>query len=251
MKIIGIIPARYASTRFPGKPLVDICGKPMIQRVFEQAGKVTEFSQVVVATDDDRIESCCREIGIPVVMTRDNHPDHIARLHEVSEKIAADAYACVNGDEPLIDPASVRRVLKTVPANAGGIWFRGAFRILTDPAETVDFAKIKVALNSGGRCIYMSRTPVPYPRGTLLFSYKKYVGIECFSKAALDFFVSAKQGELERAEDIDHLRFIENGHDLYFTEVESDSISVDTPKDAEKVRKIFKEKQKSGGISEA
>lgn len=239
MKIIGIIPARYASTRFPGKPLVDICGKPMIQRVFEQVKKVKEFSEVFVATDDERIQVCCQERGIPVVMTRSNHPDHIARVWEVSEKIVADAYVCVNGDEPLIDPDSIVRVIKTIPENTNACWFRGAFRTLTDPAETIDFAKIKICVSKEGRGIYMSRSPVPYPRGTLFFKYKKYVGIECFSKAALDFFVSTGMGDLERAEDIDHLRFLENGKELFFTEVDSDSISVDTPKDADKVRELF------------
>lgn len=243
MKIIGIIPARYASTRFPGKPLVDICGKPMIQWVFEQVKKVEEFSEVIVATDDERIEKCCRENGMSVVMTRNDHPDHIARLWEVSEKISADAYVCINGDEPLIDIASIKRVVETIPADTTGVWFRGAFRVLTDPAETIDFAKIKLGTSKTGRCVYMSRSPIPYPRGSLFFKYKKYVGIECFSKDALNFFVSTEMGELEKIEDIDHLRFLENGKELFFTEVESDSISVDTPKDAEKVRKIFRERE--------
>lgn len=112
-------------------------------------------------------------------------------------------------------------------------------RILTDPAETIDFAKIKVVVSDTGRCLYMSRTPVPYPRGTLLFQYKKYVGVECFNRAALDFFVSTPMGSIERVEDIDHLRFLENGVDLHFNYVQSDSISVDTPKDLEKVRKMI------------
>ena len=114
-------------------------------------------------------------------------------------------------------------------------------RILTDPAETIDFAKIKLAVSdSTGRCLYMSRNPVPYPRGTLLFNYKKYVGVECLNMAALDFFVNTPMGNLEKAEDIDHLRFLENGIDLHFNYVESESISVDTPKDLEKVREMIK-----------
>lgn len=241
MKIIGIIPARYASTRFPGKPLADICGKPMIARVFEQVKKVPEFAEVYVATDDLKIAAVCEKINIPVIMTRNDHPDHIARIQEVSEKITADAYVCVNGDEPLIDPASISKVIATIPQNAKpqDFWFRGAFRVLTDPAETIDFAKIKLITNKSGHCLYMSRAPMPYPRGTLFFKYKKYVGIECFSKSALDFFTSTPMGELEKIEDIDHLRFLENGKQLIFTQVESESISVDTPKDAEKVRKII------------
>ena len=119
-------------------------------------------------------------------------------------------------------------------------YFGGAMRELTDPAETIDFAKIKLAISDKtGRCLYMSRTPVPYPRGSLLFKYKKYVGVECFNKAALDFFVNHEMGNLEKAEDIDHLRFLENGIELHFNYVNSESISVDTPKDLEKVRQII------------
>ena len=235
MKIVAVIPSRYASTRLPGKPLVDICGKPMIWWVYNRVKQVTEFDSVVVATDDERIASACKKYGMNYIMTRNDHPDHIARIHEVSEIVDADYYVCINGDEPLIDSDSIRRVLpkKTVTDRE---YFGGAMIELIDPAETIDFAKIKLAVSKEGRCVYMSRTPVPYPRGTLLFRYKKYVGIECFNKKALDFFVSTSMGELEKIEDIDHLRFLENGKTLMFTMVDSESISVDTPKDLEKVR---------------
>ena len=129
------------------------------------------------------------------------------------------------------------------------IYFVGAYRRLTDPAETIDSANIKLALTQNGRCIYMSRGPLPYPKGTLLVDYNKYVGIECFSKEALDFFVNTPMGILEKTEDIDHLRFIENGIPIYFRKVDSDSISVDTEKDLQKVRFIM-EKKLSGEIDD-
>lgn len=245
MKIIAVIPVRYSSTRLPGKPLSDICGKPMIWWVYNRVNQVKEFSDVFVAVDDSRIAEICEKHNIKHIMTADNHPDHISRIHEVSEKVDADYYVCVNGDEPLIDPDCIRRVLPEKPNNDTE-YFGGAMRILTDPAETIDFANIKLAVNKSGRCIYMSRTPVPYPKGTLLFDYKKYVGIECFNKKALDFFVNTEMGELEKAEDIDHLRFIENGIPLWFSIVDSDSISVDTAKDLEKVRLLMSEKIKKG-----
>jgi len=172
-------------------------------------------------------------------MTRNDHPNHIARVWEVSEQIQADYYICVNGDEPLIKPSLIERVLPTEKQE--GIYFGGAMRTLTDPAETLDNSKIKLAVNNEGRAVYMSRAIVPYPQGTLLFEYRKYVGIECFTKSALDFFVNNPMGRLEKIEDIDHLRFIENGIPLCFTEVDSESISVDTPKDLEKVRQIIKQ----------
>lgn len=119
------------------------------------------------------------------------------------------------------------------------LFFSGAMRRLTDPAETIDPANIKIVMSTTGRCLYISRTPVPFPKGTLLFNYHKYVGIECFSKESLDFFVSTPMGSVEKVEDIDHLRFLENYKELYFTLVDSESISVDTPKDLEKVRMII------------
>ena len=172
------------------------------------------------------------------ILTKENHPEHISRIHEVATKIDADYYMCINGDEPLI---SKECILPVVPKEiVSAPYFGGAMRILTDPAETIDFAKIKLVVSEQtGKCLYMSRTPVPYPRGTLFFKYKKYVGVECFNRAALDFFVNTPMGDLEKVEDIDHLRFLEHGIDLHFNYVQSESISVDTPKDLEKVRKMI------------
>lgn len=247
MKIIAVIPARYASSRFPGKPLADLCGKPMIWWVYQQVKSVSEFSDVVVATDDLRIASVCEEYGMDYVMTSPDLPEHISRVHEVSELISADYYICVNGDEPLISADCIRAMLPK--DNSKKYYFRGATRKLTDPAETIDFANIKLVLTRDNTCIYMSRTPVPYPRGSLLFDYYKYVGIECFTKEGLDFFVSEEPGRHEKIEDIDHLRFIENGKPIHFMQVNSESISVDTPKDLEKVRVLLQEKIDKGEIS--
>lgn len=237
MKTIAIIPARYASTRFPGKPLVDICGKPMLQWVYERVSSVKNLSDVFVAIDDERIRTVCEEKGIKYIMTRNDHPDHIARIQEVSEKVQADVYVCVNGDEPLISPECIEQVIPIeLPED---FFFTGAMRLMDNAAETLDPARIKVVAAEDGRCIYMSRTPVPYPKGTLMFHYNKYVGIECFSKESLDFFVSTPQAMLEKIEDIDHLRFLEHGKTLYFKYVDSESISVDMPKDVEKVRVLM------------
>lgn len=247
MKIIAVIPARYASTRLPGKPLRDICGKPMLWWVYHQVMNTGIFDEVVCAIDDDRIRNMCEEEGIKYIMTRNDHPDHIARIHEVSTKIDADYYMCINGDEPLISKECIFPVIPNEIHEEP--FFGGAMRVLTDPAETIDFAKIKLVVSDmTGKCLYMSRTPVPYPRGTLLFKYKKYVGVECFNKAALDFFVNTPMNDIERVEDIDHLRFLANGIDLHFNYVNSESISVDTPKDLEKVRKIIEERIYAGEL---
>ncbi len=246
MKVIGVIPARYASSRFPGKPLMDICGKPMVWWVYSQVKKVPEVNEVYVATDDERIRSQCEALSVKCLMTPEC-PEHISRVQSVSEQIQADYYVCVNGDEPLIDPDSIHRVL--CDAVSLQEYYHGAVRKLTDPIETIDSANIKVVLSKSRKGVYMSRTPVPYPKGTLFFSYYKYVGIEVFTKEGLDFFVNSGQGILEKIEDIDHLRFIENGKEICFTEIDSESLSVDTLKDLEKVRRIMQRKLESGELN--
>ena len=241
MKIVVVIPARYHSTRLPGKPIVDICGKPMLWWVYDRVSNLGFFDDVICAIDDERIKKVCEEYNMRYLMTRKDHPNHISRVHEVSTKTAADYYICVNGDEPLI---SADCIMPVVPKEIHSEpFFGGAMRKLTDPAETIDFANIKLLVSdTTGRCLYMSRTPAPYPRGTLNITYKKYVGVECFNKSALDFFVTTQMGSLEKAEDIDHLRFLENGVELHFNYVDSESMSVDTIKDLEFVRKKMAEK---------
>lgn len=243
MKIIAIIPARYESTRFPGKPLADICGKPMLWWVYNRVKDIEAFTDVICAIDDEKIQKVCDELGMKYVMTRNNHPNHISRVQEVSSIISADFYLCINGDEPLITRECILPVIPSCVHNEP--YFRGAMRNLTDPAEVVDPANIKLVISNTNKCIYMSRIPVPYPKGTLDVVYKKYVGVECFNKEALDFFVDTPMGKIEKAEDIDHLRFIENDIRLEFAMVESDSISVDTPKDLDFVRIKMKERMSS------
>lgn len=237
MKVIGVIPARFKSSRFPGKPLADLFGKPMIQWVYEQVSKVTELDEIYVATDDDRIKAVCEDQMIPVILTSDSHPTHVHRIYEVSEKIHADYYLVICGDEPLIDPDVIRAAL---PADvADGFYVGGLCRYFTDPAEVIDPANIKVVTNTEDECVLLSRAPVPFPYKTVLFKYKKVVGVECYNKHALDFFVSKDKGFLESIEDVTLQRFLENKIHIKYKLVQSDSLSVDTPRDLEKVKEII------------
>jgi 3-deoxy-manno-octulosonate cytidylyltransferase (CMP-KDO synthetase) len=242
MKILGIIPARYASSRLPGKPLADIEGKPMVWWVYNQVIKVKQFESVFVATDDKRIADYCVENDIPYVMTSSACPNHIHRIWEVSNQIEADYYVSVNGDEPLIEPANIIQALPEKAVNDSP-YFGSVYRKLTDPAETMDLANVKIVLDKNNDCLYQSRTPIPYPKGSILFEYKKAIGIECFNKKALDAFASLPMGVLEKIEDIDHLRFLENGIKIHYEEIESESLSVDTMNDLEKVRRIIRGRQ--------
>ena len=246
MKIIAVIPARYQSSRFPGKPLADICGKPMIWWVYQQVIKANNIEQVVVAIDDARIEEVCQKYNIEYLMTNSNHPDHICRVKEVSDKVEADYYICVNGDEPLIDASLINSIVPKEKIEYP--YFSGAMRVLNDPVQTIDPANIKVVTNKQGKCLYLSRSPIPYPKGSLEYSYQKYIGIECFNKTALDFFASTPMGVIERIEDIDHIRFLENGITMQFNLVDSDSLSVDTEKDLEFVRNVIHKKLFKGNL---
>lgn len=235
MKIIGAIPARYGSSRFPGKPLQDICGKPMLWWVYQQASKVEEFSQVVVATDDQRIADLCEQYDMNYVMTGE-HSTHIARIHEVSTKIDADYYVNINGDEPLIEKETIQAIIPKEASEQPKVF--GLMKILRDPVELIDPTNIKVAANKDGVALYISRAPIPHPYKTILFEYKKAIGVECWNKAALELFVNSEPGVMEQIEDLVALRFFENGVPMHYTLVESNSLSVDTPKDLEKVRKL-------------
>ncbi len=240
MDITAVIPARYASSRFPGKPLADICGKPMIWWVYRQVKKLEELSRIVVATDDERIAEVCKEEGMEVVMTRNDHPTHVHRIQEVSKKIASDYYLVVCGDEPLISPEVIRAALPKEGTRAGQMYVGGLCRYMTDPAEVIDPANIKIVTNEADECILLSRAAVPFPYKTVLFKYKKVVGVECYDKRALDFFVSTPKGPLERIEDVTLQRFLENKIHIRYRLVDSESLSVDTPRDLEKVTEMIK-----------
>lgn len=244
MKIIGVIPARYNSSRFPGKPLADICGKPMIWWVHERLKGLEGLNEVYVATDDLRIKEVCESYGIKTIMTSENHKTHLDRLYEVSTLIDADFYINVNGDEPLIETEAISRILPN-GVDSKSLYVSNLMTELKNPLEAVDFSKIKIATDVFGYGLYLARSPIPYPKGTYDFYYKKFVGVQCFTKSALEFCYSAPRGPLEAAEDIDEFRFIENGQKIKFVEANVTTLSVDTPKDLDKVRDIIKSRFES------
>lgn len=240
MKIIGIIPARYKSTRFEGKPLADICGKPMIWWVYQQVKKVKELNEVYVATDDEKIEKICKDFGMNVIMTSDFHKTPTDRIHEVSNKIEADIYLSINGDEPLIDPETIRAVIPKKEVDE--LFVANIITTIEDPVEVIDFTNLKVVTNDLGEGIYISRSPIPYPKGSMDCNYKKHVGVYAFNKKALDFYVTTPRGKVEMIEDIDLLRYIENHIKIHFIDVDCHTLSVDTPKDLERVIEVIEKR---------
>lgn len=248
MKTIGVIPARYESSRLPGKPVADICGKPMIWWVYQQAKKVMGLSEIVVAVDHPIVFQACQKWGIPYIETSANHPTHMHRLLEVAEKYPADAYVCICADEPLIEAEVIQALVPGDEEILPPVLVRGAYRELISPTETIDPGNIKIITDEKGQALALSRTPIPTPYKTIEFRYHKTIGIECFNKSALEFYVNTSKGDWERAKDIMMLRFLEHHIPAFFKEVSSASLSVDTQRDLEHVRLVIQKNLSRGKV---
>lgn len=242
MRVVAIIPARYNSTRLPGKPLRDILGHPMIWWVYQRVSSIKELDETFVATDNELISKFCKENNIPVVMTLSTHLTAAHRLQEVSEKVFADFYLQLNGDEPLIN---VEAVVAAIPQKIPDEVEFGTNVIteISDPAQVLDPSNIKIVFDSNMRAMYMSRTPIPYPFKSIDYQYYKHVGIIGYNKKMLDFYKCSVPGRFESIEGIDTLRFLDYGKELKLSLVhDCHSLSVDTEKDLEIVTKMMKEK---------
>ena len=239
MKIAGIIPARYASTRLPGEPLLDILGHPMIWWVYKRVCEIDKLNEICVATDDERIFSVCRQNSIPVIMTDSAHPNAAMRLQQVSETLKADFYVQLNGDEPLMNKQAVEAVIPDFVPQAAEFG-TNIITPISDPAQVLDASNIKMVFDDKMNALYMSRTPIPYPYKSLYFKYYKHVGIIGYNKKMLDFYKNSKPGRFETIEGIDTLRFLDYGKQLKLFLVEDcHSLSVDTEKDLQMVRKMM------------
>ena len=241
-KIIGIIPSRYSSSRLPGKPLVDICGKPMIWWVYNQVKKVKQFDDIYVATDDKRIEQVCKENSINVLMTSTEHKTGTDRVGEVARKIKADLYVNIQGDEPMIEPETISKAIEPFLIDKD-LQVSNLMTKIRNPVDVVNFTVPKVITNKENIGIFLTRSTAPYPKGCIDYTYYKQVCVYGFKPEALEFFGNSERGKIERIEDIEILRFIENGYKVQYVEVESDTVAVDTANDLEKVRKIMAEKR--------
>lgn len=245
MYIIGVIPARYQSSRFPGKPLADICGKPMIWWVYQQCMKVQDFDEVYVATDDSRIYDTCISLNMKVIMTADTHKTGTDRVGEVARIIKADLIVNIQGDEPLLEPTVIQAAITPFYENSD-LQITNLMTKIKDPIDTVNATVPKVITNREGIGIYLTRTTAPYPKGSLDYTYYKQVCVYGFRPEALQFFcdygLRYGKAKIEAIEDIEILRFIENGYKVQYIEVDSSTVAVDTQNDLQKVREIIKNK---------
>lgn len=246
MKTAAVIPARYGSSRFKGKPLADLCGRPMIWWVYRQVKQCAALDRVCVATDHEEILRVCRAYGMEALMTSPDHRTSTERVLEAAEDLPADLYVCVNGDEPLIDPAIIRRI---IPPDLHGFFAANLMARIDSPAQVVDETNIKVVTDAQGNALFLSRSPIPHPKASIRFDYYKHLGVLAYTMEALRFFARTEKGENERIEDINELRFLEHGKKLKMIPVEAHTLSVDTPKDLEYVRTVVQDKLERGELT--
>ncbi len=230
MTVLAILPARYGSTRFPGKPLTPIAGKPMIQHVWERTRAAKSVDAVVVATDDERIQAACEGFGAKVEMTRDDHPTGTDRLAEVAARYDHDVIVNVQGDEPLIEgfvvDAAVEALLRDDIAAMSTIVHRAEPEAYDDPN------RVKVVLDAAGFALYFSRAPIPYRRKDLGIPPLQHVGLYVYRREFLLEIVTLPRSPAEMTEELEQLRALENGYRIRAAEIEGwSSVPVDVPED--------------------
>ena len=241
MKIVAIIPARYASTRFPGKPLIDIAGKSMIQRVIERVQLCASISEVLVATDDERIAQHVETLGLKCIMTRADHPSGTDRCLEALELsgIAADGIINVQGDEPFVDPSQLEQLTRLILEPDVSI--ATLAKEITDSSALFDPSKVKVVFNAHGRALYFSRQAIPFQRDRKpeewisYHTYYKHIGLYAYKPDALRAICNLQPSSLEKAESLEQLRWLENGYSIAVAVTEIETPSVDTPADLQAI----------------
>lgn len=244
MKILGIIPARYASTRFPGKPLVNIDGKSMIQRVYEQAKKAKGLAEVIVATDDERIAREVESFGGNFVLTSDQHQSGTDRCTEVIDALPEfDAIINIQGDEPYIDPVQIELLISCFQDQ--DVQLCTLIKEIHTEEELFNNNIPKVLINTKQQAIYFSRQTIPFLRGVeheqwlKKHQYYKHIGIYGYTATALRQITALPPSSLEKAESLEQLRWLENGYSIQTRTTEIETIAIDTPEDLNKINALL------------
>jgi 3-deoxy-manno-octulosonate cytidylyltransferase (CMP-KDO synthetase) len=238
-KILGVIPARFHSTRFPGKVLAPIASKPMLQHVYERTSLSRYLTGTIIATDDDRVFDAARSFGARVRMTRSDHLSGTDRVAEIASAENADIIVNIQGDEPLIDPAAIDAAILPL-AHEPGIVMATLKKRIEDPREITDPNVVRVVTNHSGDAIYFSRCPIPYDRDrSASVPYYKHIGLYVYERDFLLNYSALPVGRLEQSERLEQLRALENGYCIRVVETEYESIGVDTPEDLYRVSQLF------------
>src|SRR5580693_6457826 len=252
-EVIVVIPARFGSTRLPGKPLVSLAGRPMIQRVYERAKLVARADRVIVATDDERIVKAVESFGGTARMTRPDHRTGTERVAEVAAHEKGDVFVNVQGDEPLIDPVAVDTAVNALLEEPAASIATVATPIKT-AADIMDPNVVKTVLDFDNNGLYFSRAPIPWVRDSaskMQVRHLKHLGLYVFQRDALLEYPTLPQGELERIEQLEQLRWLENGWKIRVAEVEHDAVSVDVPEDVARVEKLLQKQNRPARESRA
>lgn len=241
MKILCVIPARYASTRLPGKPLKDVAGKPMICRVYDRASQAKTLSGVVVATDDERILRAVEDHGGRAMMTAKDHPTGTDRLAEVAEAYPdVDLIINVQGDEPLIEPSLIDELGRAFDGDAE-LQMATVMTPMEDEAEQKNPNNVKVVTDKNGCALYFSRSLLPYPRNDAGTPVYKHIGIYAYRRDFLLAYAKMAPTPLERTESLEQLRALENGYKIKCIRTNARFVGVDTPEDLAKVNEIYRQ----------
>lgn len=243
MKILGVIPARYGSTRFPGKPLANIGGKSMIQRVYEQCIKCTSLSRIIIATDDHRIADHAKTFG-EVMMTSSSHNSGTDRCMEILNSIGGgfDYLVNIQGDEPFIEPAQIEALVSLL---SGDLEIATLAKVIQDNHQIHDPNVVKVVIDKNGMALYFSRNPIPFQRSaplqewSRLHRYLKHIGLYAFRSDVLRQITSLPVSNLEKSESLEQLRWLENGYSIKVGLTEKDTQGIDTPEDLERIKGIL------------
>lgn len=240
MDFILVIPARYESSRLPGKPLIDLLGQSVLERTYNQCLKAVEPCKIVVATDDERIKAHCKDKNMMVVMTSSDCLTGTDRVAEVAEQIHADYYINVQGDEPLMNPQDILDTIKAIGKYNGDII--NGYAQITQETQYTSVSIPKVVFRPDGRLLYMSRAPIPSNKSGNFKTAWRQICIYAFTKSALQAFIAEnRKSPLEAEEDIEILRFLELGYEVRMIPLSAESIAVDVPEDIERVKEKLKE----------
>ena len=247
MKAVAVIPARYGSTRLPGKPLLDICGKPLIQRVWDVVARVHGLDEIIVATDDERIAKVVQEFGGNAMMTSPDCQSGSDRVREVAQTVDADVYVNVQGDEPLLEPSAIEKLLDVFAQEANVQVATLCSPISPDDAQSPN--QVKVVRDHAGNALYFSRAPLPFVReANESADYLGHIGIYAYREEALCSFTSLPTSPLEQAEKLEQLRFLQAGIPIRVLEVPRMGVGVDTQEDLKRVRDVIRERRRAEAL---
>ncbi|XP_073007629.1 3-deoxy-manno-octulosonate cytidylyltransferase, mitochondrial [Typha latifolia] len=244
-RVVGIIPARFASSRFEGKPLVHILGKPMIQRTWERAKLASTLDHVVVATDDEKIAECCRAFGADVIMTSESCKNGTERCNEALQKLGKkyDVVVNIQGDEPLIEPEIIDGIVKALQEAPDAVFSTAVTSL--KPEDAFDSNRVKCVVDNRGYAIYFSRGLIPFNKSGKVnpqFPYLLHLGIQSFDSKFLKTYSELPPTPLQLEEDLEQLKVLENGYKMKVIKVDHDAHGVDTPEDIEKIETLMQER---------